>query len=193
MFSNQSIFRFKKIVEFGVQIQRPWKKCSRFPPVPGSVASPIVPPLKKSTICMLSEAFESHRVPFACYLKHWSEPQPSTCTLFATFESHMRSTFDLRAVHIVTSCIYMPLVYLVYLSTSHSDSLHYSSFAYDWRITNTVSIHITYIVLIAYLYNTYVLFIYIYSIIYLHSCAASKTTRTPVPHHRGEEATTYST
>ena len=118
---------------------------------------------------MLSEAFESHRVPFACYLKHWSEPQPSTCTLFATFESHMRSTFDLRAVHIVTSCIYMPLVYLVYLSTSHSDSLHYSSFAYDWRITNTVSIHITYIVLIAYLYNTYVLFIYIYTLLYIYT------------------------
>ena len=117
--------------------------------------------LPEGTICMLSEAFESHRVPFACYLKHWSEPQPSTCSLFATFESHMRSTFDLRAVNIVTSCIYMPLVYLVYLYTSQSDSLHYSSFAYDWRITNTVSIHITYIVLIAYLYNTYVLFIYI--------------------------------
>ena len=29
--------------------------------------------------------------------------------------------------------------------------------------------------------------------IYIHSCAASKTTRTPTPHHRGEEATTYTT
>ena len=54
---------------------------------PGTPAS-----LQTSTICMLFTAFQR---------------QPSTCTLFAVFESHMVPTYDLGAVHIETNILYL--------------------------------------------------------------------------------------
>ena len=79
----------------------------------------------------------------ACYLQHLrvtashlhamcsiSEPQPLIRTLFAAFENHMLPTYDLRAVHIVTYNIYMFLLFLEYLYTSHRISLYYSAVAY---------------------------------------------------------------
>ena len=126
--------------------------CSRFPVRwPPRPNNPPVPSL-----------FPSQNLPFACYLQHLrviesqlhaicsiSEPQPANCTLFAVFESHMLPTYHLRAVHIVTYCIYMPLFYLVYLYASHSVSIYYSSVAYDWCIKSAISIHRPYIVLVA--------------------------------------------
>ena len=59
-----------------------------------------------------------------------SEPQPLIRTLFAAFENHMLPTYDLRAVHIATYNIYMFLLFLEYLYTSHRISLYYSAVAY---------------------------------------------------------------
>ena len=76
---------------------------------------------KKSIIGMLFAAFESHSLPFACYVQHFRA---------TTFENHMLPTYDLRAVHIVTYNIYMFLLFLEYLYTSHRISLYYSAVAY---------------------------------------------------------------
>ena len=79
----------------------------------------------------------------ACYLQHLrvtashlhamcsiSEPQPLIRTLFAAFENHMLPTYNLRAVHKATYNIYMFLLFLEYLYTSHRISLYYSAVAY---------------------------------------------------------------
>ena len=66
------------------------------------------------------------KLPFAYYLHHFraTTPQPSTCILFAAFESHILHTYELHAVHVVTYCIYMLLFYLVYLCANHSVSIY---------------------------------------------------------------------
>ena len=70
--------------------------------------------------------FHPKNIPFAYYLHHFraTTPQPSTCILFAAFESHILHTYELHAVHVVTYCIYMLLFYLVYLCANHSVSIY---------------------------------------------------------------------
>ena len=63
-------------------------------PVPTSVAHPPSSPPR--------------RPPKIHYLLH-SESRPPICILFATFESHIIPTYDIRAIH----SIYMLLLYLV--------------------------------------------------------------------------------
>ena len=96
----------------------------------------------------------------ACYLQHLrvtashlhamcsiSEPQPSTCTLFAAVESHMLRPTCCPCGNVFS--IYMFLFYRVYLYTSHNVSIYYSSVAYDWCISCIIPIHRIYILLIA--------------------------------------------
>ena len=97
---------------------------------------------------------------FAWYLQHLrvtashlhamcsiSEPQPSTCTLFAAVESHMLRPTCCPCGNVFS--IYMFLFYRVYLYTSHNVSIYYSSVAYDWCISCIIPIHRIYILLIA--------------------------------------------
>ena len=97
-------------------------------------------------------------LPFAWYLQHLrvtashlhamcsiSEPQPSTCTLFAAVESHMLRPTCCPCGNVFS--IYMFLFYRVYLYTSHNVSIYYSSVAYDWCISCIIPIHRSYILI----------------------------------------------
>ena len=175
MFSNHSIYK--------IAILCSWFPV-RWPPPNGMI--PLVPPLPPK-IYHLHAIYsiwdtESHLHAI------WSisEPQPSTCSLSAAFESHMLPTYDLCAVRIVTYSIYMLLFYLVYLYTSHSVSIQYSSVAYDWCIASIISIHRTYIVPIAYLYKTYVLFFNMCVCIYICTHVQHRKPPEPPPPTTGE-------
>ena len=88
--------------------------------------------------------FPQKNLPFACYLQYLRVTGShfhAFCNVFrattfnlhpiCSIESHMLPTYDIRAVHIVPSRIYMVRFYLAYLCTSRSVLIYYSSVAYD--------------------------------------------------------------